>query len=50
MNESSEIRTLRIRYGHVNHEVRMSEAKLKQYDHYHCQGDWNDAARDGQHS
>lgn len=39
--------TLRICYGHVDHEVLMSEVKLEQDDHYHCQGDWDDPACDG---
>lgn len=46
-DQATQTRTLCICYGHVDIEVGMSEVKLEQDDHYHCQGDWDDAAGDG---
>lgn len=50
LNSRAQPHTLCICDGHVHHEVLMSEVKLEQYDHYHCQGDWDDPAGDGQYA
>lgn len=46
-NRTEQTRTLCICYGHIDHEVRVSEIKLEQYDHYDCQADRDDSASDG---
>lgn len=47
LNQAGRARTLCICYGHIDHEVRMSEVKLEQYDHYDCQADRDDPTSDG---